>query len=322
MPIYVALGNNDSGCGDYQLDANSEFLALAGDAIVEGLPRSEREEARKQFGVGGYYSVNMAAPMLNTRLVVVNDLFLSTKYNTCAGKPDPAAGAAQMEWLEQQLKAAREANQKVWVMGHIPPGVDPYTTVSKFRDVCGGQPPVSFLASSAMVDLLTANADIVPLALFGHTHMDEMRLLQQGGEDVKSPKEDRVALKQVPSISPVDGNKPAFTIAFVDPGTARLKDYEVIEGADKSGAATSWSKEYDFAQTYNKAEFSAATVEELVEEFKADRFAARPESVAYIRNYYVGDRSPELSPFWPEYVCSLGNQSGKAFAACVCSTPK
>ncbi len=30
MPIYVALGNNDSGCGDYQLDTGSEFLAQAG----------------------------------------------------------------------------------------------------------------------------------------------------------------------------------------------------------------------------------------------------------------------------------------------------
>ena len=30
VPVYAALGNNDSDCGDYQLDPDSAFLAEAG----------------------------------------------------------------------------------------------------------------------------------------------------------------------------------------------------------------------------------------------------------------------------------------------------
>ena len=45
MPVYVSLGNNDSGCGDYQLDPGSSFLAEAGKILAEGLPPSEREQA-------------------------------------------------------------------------------------------------------------------------------------------------------------------------------------------------------------------------------------------------------------------------------------
>jgi hypothetical protein len=36
----------------------------------------------------------------------------------------------------------------------------------------------------------------------------------------------------------------------------------------------------------------------------------------------VGDMSRELSPFWPEYVCALGNYTAKDFAACVCPATK
>ena len=100
MPVYVALGNNDSGCGDYQLTAGSEFLAQAGKVIVEGIAGWRNgKSALKQFGAGGYYSVTMAEPMRNTRLIVVNDLFLSPKYSTCAGRADPAAAAEEMRWL-------------------------------------------------------------------------------------------------------------------------------------------------------------------------------------------------------------------------------
>jgi sphingomyelin phosphodiesterase acid-like 3 len=321
-PIYVSIGNNDSGCGDYQLDSGSDFLAQAAMAVSAALPTAQREDMLVQFGRGGYYSVTMAEPMRNTRLIVVNDLFLSPKYSTCAGKPDPAAGADEMAWLKHQLQDARQAGQKVWIMGHIPPGVDPYSTVARFRNVCRGEAPVSFLSSEKMADLMTESADVIHLGIFGHTHMDEMRLLEPVGADAQSAAGHRVAVKLVPSISPADGNKPAFTIARIKQSSANLQDYEVFEASDRTGIGTSWISEYDFARTYHQADFSPSTLKLLVDEFNTDHFASQPESVAYVHNYYVGDRSPELSPFWPEYVCAMGNHAAKSFAACVCSTTK
>jgi sphingomyelin phosphodiesterase acid-like 3 len=321
-PIYVSIGNNDSGCGDYQLDSGSDFLAQAAMVVSAALPTAQREDMLAQFGRGGYYSVTMAEPMRNTRLIVVNDLFLSPKYSTCAGKPDPAAGADEMAWLKHQLQDARQAGQKVWIMGHIPPGVDPYSTVARFRNVCRGEAPVSFLSSEKMADLMIESADVIHLGIFGHTHMDEMRLLETAEAGAQSAATHRVAVKLVPSISPVDGNKPAFTIARINQSSANLQDYEVFEASDRTGIGTSWVSEYDFARTYHQAEFSPSTLKHLVDEFNTDHFASQPESVAYVHNYYVGDRSPELSPFWPEYVCAMGNHAAKSFAACVCSTTK
>ena len=322
MPVYAALGNNDSNCGDYQIDAGSNFLAQAGKVFTDALPQSQQEEALKEFGAGGYYSVTMAAPMHATRLIVLNDLFLSSKYRTCGGKPDPAAAAQQVTWLGSQLAQARQSGQKVWVMGHIPPGIDPFTTVGKFKNVCGGQAPALFLSSDALADVLTQNADVVRLGLFGHTHMDEVRLLEPAGKGGESNGKSRVAIKMVPSISPVDGNNPSFTIARVDTSSALLLNYDVIAASNQTGIDTTWGLEYDYSKTYHASQFSPATVSKMVDKFKKDHAAKDSESAAFLRNYVVGDKSPFLKPFWPEYTCALDNHTAEGFTKCVCANAK
>jgi sphingomyelin phosphodiesterase acid-like 3 len=321
-PIYAGLGNNDSGCGDYQLDAGSDFLALAGRIVSEGLPQSQQQQAIKDFGEGGYYSITMAEPMRDTRLIVVNDLFLSSRYSTCAGTPDSAPANQQLSWLEQQLAQARKSGQRVWVMGHIPPGIDPYSTISGFRDVCGGQSPVMFLSSDRMTDLMVEYADVVRLGIFGHTHMDEVRLLEPEGAEPQNEEVHLAVIKIVPSISPVDGNNPSFTVARVNPSSAVLDNFEVIAASNQTGIAANWAKEYDYAQTFDQTQFSPLTVKKMIDGFSIDHGANTPASEAYLRHYFVGDRAALLSPFWPQYVCALNNYTAKGYAACVCSTTK
>ena len=210
-------------------------------------------------------------------------------------------------------------------MGHIPPGIDPYSTVAKFRDVCGGKPPVLFLANDKLAGLLAGYGDVVRLGIFAHTHMDEMRLLrpeEDGTSSSGAAMGPAVAIKMVSSISPVDGNNPSFTIARVNPATAQLENYEVIAASNQTGVGTRWTPAYDFGQTFHEPEFSPATVKELIDTFRADASAKTPESLAYLRNYFVGDMSRELSPFWPEYVCALDNHTAKGFAGCVCGAAK
>ena len=322
MPVYMALGNNDTGCGDYQLDPGSDYLAQAGRIFAEGLPLSERQQALREFEKGGYYSVAMAEPMRGTRLIVVNDLYFSPHYSTCGGQPDPAAGAAEMSWLERQLAEARRSGQRVWVMGHIPPGIDPYSTAAKFRDICGGQAPVRFLSSDKMADLLVEYADVVRLGIFAHTHMDEMRLLAPEGSQPPGASEERVAIKIIASISPVDGNNPSFTVARVNPSSAALDDYEVIAANNQTGIDAHWTAEYDYARSYHEALFSSSAVKELIGEFRADRDAKTEASKVYLRGYFVGDRSMVLSPFWAQYVCALDNYTARKYTECVCSSAR
>jgi sphingomyelin phosphodiesterase acid-like 3 len=260
----------------------------------------------------------MPEPLRETRLIVINDLFLSPQYATCAGQPDAAAGTAELAWLQEQFVQARRLGQRVWVMGHIPPGVDPYSTVAKVKDICGNASPIMFLSTDKLADLLLKNADLIRLGIFAHSHMDEIRLL----EPERGAKHAAVAIKMVSSISPVDGNDPSFTVAHVEPASALLQDYEVITTSDQTGIAAAWHSEYDFGKTFQQEHFSSASIRKLIEEFAKDPDARTKTSQAYIRNFYPGDRSSQLTPFWPQYLCALPNHTAKAFTACVCAGGK
>ncbi len=321
IPIYVALGNNDSACGDYRLDAGNNFLAATASIVATGLLASDRNAEIRDFSQTGNFSVTMAPPMQNTRLIVLDDLFMSKKYRSCAGQPDSAPADAEIAWLRYQLAQARQSGQKVWVMGHIPTGIDPYATARRLGAMCGHVNPVLFLSSTKLADLLIEYADIIRLGIFAHTHMDEIRLLQPENvtPDSASP---AVVIKMVPSISPVDGNDPSYTLARVNPATATLQDYQVVAASNHTGIATKWSVEYDFAQTFHQPQFSPSTVRALIAEFAADPDANTPVSQQYLRHYFIGDRSADLKPFWPQYVCALANHTVAAYAACVCAAAK
>lgn len=316
VPVYVALGNNDSDCGDYRLDAHSEFLRITGQEITKDFPASERETAQKNFAAGGYYSVSLPAPIKNARLLVLDDLFMAHNYATCGGKADSTAADAQLAWLAQQLAEARRDKQKVWVMGHIPPGIDLYATVTRVDDVCGGQKPKMFLASEKLADTLVEYGDVVELAIFAHTHMDELRLLQprNGGQNV--------AVKMVSSISPINGNNPSFTIAQVDPSSAALVNYKVFAASNQTGVHAVWREEYDYARSYHETVFSSSSVTALVNGFKADPDAKTQASRNYIEDFSVGRLAPVLKMFWPQYVCTLSNDTAETFRACFCSATR
>jgi sphingomyelin phosphodiesterase acid-like 3 len=335
VPIYVAMGNNDSGCGDYQLDSTHDaFLAgiapIVAGALPADLSAADRAAVLSDFAAGGYFSVPLAS-VPHTRIVVLDDLFFSPKYATCSGKHDPASAAAQLAWLADQLTDARTNHEKVWVIGHIPPGVDLYATAKKLTNVCTTGKPQMFLASEDLPDLLARNPDVVSLALFGHTHSDELRLLtpEQDPPGAGAPHlasemwAKGVPLKVVASITPVNGNNPSFTLARVDPSTATLVDYTVILASNQTGIATTWAKEYTYSAAYREPAFNSAALTSLIAKFRADPIGATSASRTYLTGYSPrSDVGQLLKLVWPQYVCSMDHDSSASFAACACAAAK
>ena len=318
--VYAALGNNDSDCGDYKLDTHSPFLSALADTIASGLPPVERSDARATFADAGYYSATLPAPLENTRLLVLNDTFMSRRYSACSGKTDAAGAETQISWLHDQLEIARKDHRQVWVMAHIPPGIDPYSTAARLRDVCSGSAPEMFLSSQDLPDLLSQYSDVVSLALFAHTHMDEMRLLRsKSGQQAAAS--DAIAVKFVPSISPINGNAPSFVVATIDPAHATLADYRVIAAPEKVGLEYKWKEEYDYAATYHQNAFDASALSSLFTGFTADLAGTNGASSAYLRNYYVRDQSAQLRFFWPQYVCALSAYTTADYKSCRCANP-
>jgi sphingomyelin phosphodiesterase acid-like 3 len=315
IAIYAALGNNDTDCGDYQIDANGAFLSsLAGD-FTRDFAAPDREQSTRTFAEGGFYSARLPAPLQHTRLLVLDDLFMSRRYQTCGAKSDEAPAAAQIEWLKQQLDAARRSGEKVWIMSHIPPGVDPYATARKAINICNGADPQMFLSSEKLPEAMAEYGDVIRVAIFAHTHQDEVRLLEPAAANAAHGP---VPVKMIASISPVDGNNPSFTIGQIDPGTASLADYRVIAGSNQTGVGATWTEEYDFARTYHEPVFTSATLSHLISGFKADASGQSSESQSYLRYYMTGVDLRALATFWHPYVCALSNDSAGAFRSCAC----
>jgi sphingomyelin phosphodiesterase acid-like 3 len=316
LRVYASLGNNDSDCGDYQLDADSSFLHDLDKAFTNDVPSIDMQESQADFAIGGNYSATLPKPFTNMRLLILDDLFMAHKYQTCAGKDDSFEGTRQIAWLHAQLESARQAKAKVWVMAHIPPGVDVHGTATKGKSICAGEDPAMFLSSDDLPNALAPYGDVISLAIFAHTHMDEMRLIVP--VDTTNP-DHAVAVKLIPSISPIDGNNPSITVAQIDPRSGTMVDYSVIAASNQTGIDTTWAEEYNYAKAYNEAAFSGAALARLIDGFRSDTGAKSPFSQDYIRNFYVGDRSSELVPFWPMAACGLINMSEDSFRACVCS---
>ncbi len=326
IPIYFALGNNDSGCNDYREDPGSDFLhADAVSFSSSVLSPSSRSAILHEFPRLGDYTVTLPAPIRNTRLIVLQDIFESKRYTTCSGASSDDATTKQIAWLHAQLAAARAAHVHVWVMAHIPPGIDSYANFAKHSDVCGGKDPEMFLASDILAKTLAEFPDVIRLALFGHTHMDEFRAFTTPTGTIPA--------KLVPSITPVNGNNPAFTLAEVEPSTATLKDYAVYSASNQTGIDTKWSEEYRFSTTYHLPDLSGASLEKLTSSFVDDKSGTSAASKAYQQFFYVGElgaaqgisasmKAAAMQIVWPTYACAIAHPDATSFRTCACpATP-
>lgn len=317
VPVFSALGNNDSGCQDYFETPNSAFLKSSGVSIAANVHDPEaRASIEASFGKLGDYSVMLPGAMHGTRLIVLQNIFESSHYRGCNNEPNAAPAAEQIEWLRAQLTEVRESGQQAWVMAHIPPGVDVYTTYHRYLfapgQACNVKQPEMFLNNTALGETIGEFGDVVRLAIFAHTHMDEIKLLQ--GPDGKA-----VPAKGVPSISPINGNEPAFLVAQISPQTATIKDYEVYAATNAQGGV--WNREYRYSDAYHLPDFSTKSVDQLTAELVNDKTGEDETSRVYERYFLAGGgtfAALGLQRLWPAYSCSLRELDPTTFRRCMC----
>lgn len=314
-PVYVALGNNDSGCGDYQLDPDSGILRNTSASIAQGwigATEAERRNAVADYQRYGAYSLTMPTPMQHSRLIAFDDLFLSVRYKNCGGSAASQNATNLLVWLQQQLADAQAHHEHVWLLAHIPTGINTYATYLHGTDICGGAKPEMFLSSSSLDRLLLQYAGTIRLFVTGHTHLDEVHL-----EGHEGSSEDGVVMKTIPSISPISNNPPGFLTAAVDSASAVLLNYQLHSAAASTGKAIQWSTAYDFQKAYHEAELTPATISDLLH-----RFAGTQNGLA-IENYQdhvaSGLRLLAVKALWPQYVCSMQHSGPTAFRDCACA---
>jgi sphingomyelin phosphodiesterase acid-like 3 len=260
-PILPALGNNDEVCGDFWLQPEGPFLADMLPVFRELVGANRNPGFDGDWTSYGNYSV--AHPGLRgVRVISANTVFFSPRYRNACGSPDGAdPGRATLAWLEAELAAAKRAQEHVWLLYHVPPGVDAFATLVR------GSCPDTILPmwddayAEPFYALLRRYADTVIASFAGHTHMDDFRLV---GDD-----SGYYAFTLItPALSAIFGQNPAFRTVAYDSAGGLLDqttcDLTNLPDATATVPAT-WQAEYTFTQEWHLLRVDLASLERLYE---------------------------------------------------------
>jgi hypothetical protein len=316
-PVIAALGNNDSLCGDYHLQSGSSLLA----AMARDLPViANNPRARADYSTLGAYIV--PHPTVAKRdVIVIDDVYWvaeenrtwSTNPSLC--QPDnPANGTTLTAWLTSTLAAERKAGRTATLMMHVPPGINNYAA-SQLSCPGGGAPLLLGVPENgALVSLLTGYADVVTEIYAGHTHMDDFRVVTGPGGKPLTP------IKIGPSVSPIFGNGPSFTVFDYNRANGAATDYAVHSIVpDPAGPmASSWKTEYRFSIAYALPRYGPRNLMTLAGKIRADSTVR-----TMFGSFYTGQRgsNPMLGSGWMAYACAETALLPGDFSPCTCPAP-
>lgn len=313
-PIFLALGNNDSDCGDYEIEPGGGYLAATRET-VRRLAGPERltDDFDQTYGAGGYYAARHPT-QAGTLILVLNDVLWSAKYRDACGGEGEAAGQAMLTWFADRLAQAKAAGGKVWLVHHIPWGIDPYATLHARADTCPASvvPFLNDAFAAEFVALLRTYADTIVLSLSGHIHFDSYRLLVDAQGQA-------VAVDKIgPGISPIFGQNPGFEVFSYDPGTGLPTDIATyyianLPETSSSTAAGDWRLEYTFREAYAQKSFSPAAVESIW-----NALPGMGATTDTFRRLYNVSRGALDADTLPAYLCAIGYLDPQAFTSCYC----
>lgn len=215
----IALGNEDSDCGDYGIAPNSAFLRVVTKAWAPLVNRhGAAPDFERTFPRDGFYTARLPIP--GVRAVVVDDAFWSPVYHNGCGRGDPTPGTVA------ELVAALSPNlaERRWLVMHIPPGTDVSSTMRLTRHLA----IVPFLRPDpreALISSISDPARHVELVVTGHIHRFGYRIV---AAESAAP----IPVLVSPAISPIYGNASSFLTADVAPdGRIRnLEEHSRVDG--------------------------------------------------------------------------------------------
>jgi hypothetical protein len=300
VPVYPAIGNNDSGCNDYGMDTQFQRSAARSWAPL-ARRRGGAPGFVAAFDSGGYYTAR--PPGAGFTLVMMNDIYWSRSYDAACG---PDRGQRELQWLTGVLNTTRAAGGHAWLAAHVPPGVDIY---SSMKDP--SNPTLMFNPAyvAPFDSLVRANAGVVALQITAHTHMSEFRVYVTGGNS-------GVPDLGVPAVSPVFGNNPGFVSLRLGPGGSVLDyaAYAFVGASSTSGAPARWITLWNFGNLYHQTAVTGAAMISAASLIAGDGTVR----AAWQLNYAGG--RPGQNPTaanWKNYWCAIQDLEGPTYAACM-----
>ena len=242
-PVIPAMGNNDTYGEDYALQ-DPKFLADFAHAWEPNLPRSSAADLLAQ----GYYTYENE----NLKLVVINSALVN------AGTSYSGAGT-MLTWLKRNVMDA--GGKKVWVISHIPPGINGYNSSKMWNDDY----------TQKFIGIVTKYPSVVKFSVASHTHLDDYKVFYNTAKKPVS------LLRIIPSICSNHGNNPSFEVAGFNSSSGDViseMGHYLNLAADlkgKSPEQVQWAGSFDVASALKIKGISAVDFSKLTDNIKADK---------------------------------------------------
>lgn len=316
-PLLLSLGNNDSGCGDYRIEPGGPYLEATLAAVRRLADPQGRgllaDDFEATYSAGGYFA--MRHPTVpGATVLLLNDVLWSEAYRDACGGDGTEAADAMLVWLEDRLTRAEADGTPVWLIHHIPAGIDAYSTSRRPAGACPARvtPFLREPYAGRFVDLLARHARTIRASIGGHIHHDGYRLLLDAGGEPAGV--DKIAA----AISPVFGQNPGFHVFDYDRGTGSLRDfttwYITDLGQASLAAPGTWREEYRFTDAYGQPDYSAASVDALWREMTAGSSGVRDT----FRRLYPVSHGALGEADLAAFLCAMGHLRQERFTACYC----
>jgi hypothetical protein len=211
----------------------------------------------------------------------------------------------ELGWLSYTLQRAAVAGETVWLLEHIPPGIDVFATLGS-QEPCPASPVPLWQpeALAAFQQILAAAPGTVAATFAGHTHIDDFRLLAGG------------FIHGTPAVSPIYNNNPGFQVFSYDRASGALRDLRTFYLDVSDPAKGRWTFEYGFQQAYGLSGYDTAALQSLQQAIVGDS-AVRGRFLGY---YPVSSQQGAPDPTaWKAYACGITSPTPAEFASCYCA---
>jgi len=289
LPPPVSVDSSGGGAG--HVDGDVKVIELTG-----SMP----------FPDGGYFM----QPLTDELFLVSLNTVVYAKEHAWTGLP-PGDPYGQFEWLDRMLgfvalQAQGNAMPKVLIVGHIPPALNNYDFSAQWRE--------EYVA--AYMSLVDRHAHVVAGQLFGHLHLDAVRLMPSA----------RVHLPIFVSggISPVFENNPSFRVWKYK--GAELLDYAVYGAMldrHRPQQRLVFSRKYQALEAYGLRSLAAAEWRSKVAAPLLQNDTLWEQYLDALWQRYRGelhDRSLASKAFRVRSYCAALHAALRDFDACVAAT--
>jgi len=325
--ILVTPGNNDEECGDNSVEAHGRFLNDTAELARETV-EADRGFKNEWKAMGIYNVPHPVIPGL--RVISLNTAFFSYRYQPASFSQGcaPVASKADTDllaWLESSLAAAKQAHERVWLLFHVPPGIDVAATMHEHESLATKSPsPAAAVFQKAVVplwnpeltsqfgSLLKTYQDTIIASFAGHTHTDDFRL-------IGTPGSRKQFVIMNPPITPVDNENPAFRVVTFN-GDGSLADqstyYLTNLKQSTSKAKGQWKKEYIFSQEWKVKQINAASLESIYKQIGTNQNTRE----RWLKLYKVSSAIAKVpagngrGPY-----CAIEHLDPESYATCYCT---